>query len=831
MAKKSSIMKKINPLLRDANDLKLKKHYDDAVSKYREAVSYIRLKGKDLEDREAEVNRVTSLINKTFSTEIRDIISQAKQLVKDKKFDDARDQLKNAMNISENIEDSFLKSSEAKNINNTLDQTNIKELENQGNIKKDEGKFEEAIGIFDRAMTDVREKYSSSLGEVEISNIQNLINQTYSDKIKIVMDEASQLNQTGKTDDAIKTYENALDISENMFDSEMKYTEIAEIKSEINLIFSDQNKPNIEKGKQLLEQNSESEARTILTTALDIQKKMYESNLKISDLTKIGDLLNPILIKEIESVKDKGREIINQEDYEQSTKTVSDAVGFFQQALDITNEMANSQEKDDQLGQLTSLIDTTCLAGIKVRQERGIELISQKKFEDAVGEMYSALSIAKSMSPSENENKEIDKIKGLVNQVYIAQTNEVLEEGKVLLTQKKYDEARDVFNEAMKITNKMYVSEETEKEINIIKNYLYQAEMKQVVAEGFLSEEQQKFEKDLENLKEELDKSNLITDTDRRTIKIEEVKHLIDTTYSNQINLLIEQGNQCVEQNQFENGIEMINNALKLIDVIENNIIKDSNLSKIIGATTSYGNGLAGNNQFADAFEDFEKSLTIAEKITDKNIKNEEIIKIKEYYTLELNNKAQIDIETREFDNAIKSCEKSIELDSDFPPSYHNMGNAYHNKKDYDTAISNYKKAVELNPEYKEAWNDMGFSYELKSDFDNALNSLKTAIEVDRDYTMAYYNMGNVYKHRNELDNAIESYNKVVQLNPNNAKAWLFLASIYHEQKEYNNANQHLEKAIELDPVISKELSPQLKIFKDLNNTLDEKFAEMFKNK
>jgi len=764
MAKKSSIMKKVNPLLKDANELKLKKHYDEAISKYREAVSYIRLKGKDLEDREAEVNRVNSLINQTFSTEIRDVISQTKQLVKEKKFEDARDQLKNAMNISENIEDSFLKSSEAKNINNALNQANVKELENQGEIKRDEGNFEEAIKIFNRAMMDVREKYSSSLGEVEISNIQKLINQTYSDKIKIVMDEASQLKQGGKANDAIKTYESALGISDNMFDSEMKYTEIAELKNEINIIFSDQIKPNIEKGKQLLDQNNEAEARAILVTALDIQKKMYESNLQTNDLTKIGELLNPILIKEIESVTEKGRELTNQENYEQATKTVSDAVGFFRQGLDIANEMANSQEKDGQLEQLTSLIDNTCLAGIKVRNERAIDLISQKKFEDAVGEMYSALSIAKNMSPAENENEEIDKIKGLVNQVYIAQTNEVLEEGKELLTQKKYDDAREVFNEAMKITNKMYITEETEKEINLIKNYLYQAEMKQVVAEGFLSEEQQKFEKDLENLQEELDKANLITDTERKRIKIEEVKHLIDTTYSNQINLLVEQGDQCIEQDQFESAIEMIDNALKLIDVIENNIIRDSSMSKIIGATNSYGNDLAENTQFADALKKKKKALTIAEKISDKNIKNDEIIKIKEYYTLELNNKAEIDIETREFDNAIKSCEKSIELDSDFPLSYFNMGNAYHNKKDYDTAINNYKKAEELNPEYKEAWNGMGFSYELKSDYDNALNSLKTAIKIDANYAMAHYNMGNVYKHRNELDNAIESYKKVVEL-------------------------------------------------------------------
>ena len=70
-----------------------------------------------------------------------------------------------------------------------------------------------------------------------------------------------------------------------------------------------------------------------------------------------------------------------------------------------------------------------------------------------------------------------------------------------------------------------------------------------------------------------------------------------------------------------------------------------------------------------------------------------------------------------------------------------------------------------------------------------------------------------------------------MELNPNQAKAWLFLASIYHEQKEYNIAIQHLEKAVELESVISEELGTQVKTFNDLNNTLEEKFAEMFKNK
>ncbi len=831
MAKKSSIMKKLNPILKEADNLKKKKKYDDAVTKYREAISFIRLKGKDMENREVEVSNVISLLNQTLSAEIHDIITQANQLGWDKKFDEALNELNNALSKSDNIDDPNWKDTEKIKINKAIDQTNLKVLVDQGEKIKAEGKFDDAIEIFNKALNNANEIYTSEMENIEIRNIKNLINQTYSNKIKLMTDQGSLLKQNGEPDDAIKTYENAIEIAEKMFNSELKNTELYNIKNQINQIYSEKINPNIEKGKQLIEQNNKDEAVIVLKTALNIQNKMYDSDLKNNDLNKIGELINPILIERIETTKEKGLQLIKQEKYEESIATVTEAAKTFRESLDIADEMADSREKVEKIEQVTSLIDQTCLAGIKVREERGIQLIAQKKFEEAVGEMYSALSIAKNMVASEDENEEIEKIKSLVNHVYIAQTNEILEKGRDLLEQKKYEEARDIFNEAMGITNKMYLSEEMEREISTVKNLLYQAEMKQVVAEGYVSEEQQKFEEEIENLKKELDNANLITDAERRNKKISEVKHQIDTTYSNQINLSIEQGDQLAEQIKFDNAIEIIDNALRFIDLIENHIIKDNDLIKIIDSVAKYGNLLANKNQFEESFKDFEKALNVAEKISDKNTKKEEIIKIKGFYTQELNNKAQIDIEHGELDSAINCCKKGIELDDNFPVSYNNMGNAYINKQEYDSAIDFFKKAVKLDPEYKEAWNNMGFTYELKTDYDNALDSIQMAVEIDENYAIAWYNMGNVYKHRNESDQAIESYKKAIELKPDYARAWLFMANIYHEKKEYNIAIKHLEKAVELDPDISKEMSQHMKDFKELISLLQNKFSEMFKNK
>jgi len=831
MAKKSSIMKKLNPILKDANDLKNKRNYADAVTKYREAISFIRLKGKDMEDRELEVKNVIVLIDQTFSAEIGNHIIQAKQLIDEKNFEGAENQLKNAMNTIDKIEDSDLKAADKEKIDYEMNQTNLRKLINQGEIIKEEGKFEEAIKILRNALSKANKIYNSSQDNVEILSIKNLINQTFSDKIKIIMDEGQQLKQNNKPEDAIKIFEVAIETAEKMFDSELKTTEISNIEGEINQIYSDQIYPIIDEGKQLLEQGNKDRAIPVLKKALIIQNKMYISELTTNILNKIGVLLNPIFSEMIKSIKEKGLPLIKQENYEESISIVTDAVKIFGEALDLANQMADTEDKVEVLEDIQSLIDNTCSAGIKVREERGIRLIAQKNFEEAVGEMYSALSIAKNMSCAEEDNREIEKIKGLINQVYIAQANDVVEKGKVHLNQKQYDEAREIFNEAMSITNKMYLSEEMDKEISSIKNLLYQAEMKHVVAEGYVTEEQQKFEEEIGKLKEELEKANSITDAERRNKRIGEVKHLIDSTYSDQIHLLIEQANQLAEQDKFDNAIEMVDKGLKFIDVIENNIIKNNDLTEIIDTTINYATLLAEKNQFEESFRDFEKALEIAEKITDKNKTTEEVIKIKGFFTKELNNKAHIDIENGKNDSAMDYCNKAIELDKEFPISYYNLGNAHVNKKEYDTAIDYYTKAVELDSKYKEAWTNLGLAYELKEDYDNALKSIEEAVKIDDNYAFAWYNMGNIYKHRNELENAIESYKKATELEPEHAKSWLFLASIYHETKDYNIALEYLSKAIELDPAIAKKMSKPSKDFEKLITSISNKFTEIFKSK
>ncbi len=833
MVKTSSIWKKLRPIIKEGNELRNQKKYEEAIERYRRGIDFVKTNSKDPKQGEADIKTIVVKIDDTFSAQISDISEKTTILVQNKEFEDAITKLNEALILAEHIDDSNLKNSKIKNVNFLISQTKLNELIEQGDQLKQNRKFEEAINVYKEAMSVSNQIYGSKPDNKEITKIKNLINQTYSNKVKLVIEQGNKLKQEGKINEAINTYEDALSICKNMYDSDQKKTEITNVENHINQTCSEQIKPLVEKGKSLIEQSNIEEAITELKKALVITEKMHESDLRKEDLNKIGELINPIYADRIKPLKEKSMQLIQEENFEDSISKVNEAADNFKKALDIANEMAESEEKSEELSILSSFADQTYLAGIKSRENKSKQLVEQKEFEKAISELYSALSISKNMSSKELSDREVEKIKKSINQSYSAQIKDALKEGTILLTQKKYDKAREIFNDALSITNKMYLSEEMERQVGIIKNLIYQSEMKQVVADGYVSEEQKKYKENLEELKEKLNRATLIKNPEERAKKIDDIKHQIDNVYSDLIKLLLDQGNLLVDQNKYDGANEPIMNALNLALLIEYTVIRDSKLVDIINTILDYGHRLANEKNFENAFEYYEKGLSIAENINDKSIKSGQNTKVKQSYLKELNNKAKFDIERGDFDKASEICQKAIELDASFAESYYNLGNIYLNKEEgsYDSAIELYNKAVELDENYKEAWNNLGLVHEFKGSYDDALEYINKAIEVDPEYAMAWYRKGNVYKNKNELDNAIESYQKAIDLNPRYTKAWIFIGYSFHEKKDHNKAIECLKKASELDPSIAKEVNQFITKFENLVNLIQDKLSKMFENK
>ncbi|TFG07177.1 MAG: tetratricopeptide repeat protein [Promethearchaeota archaeon] len=776
--------KKLKSIQKEAYNLKNQKNYEDAVRKFREGITYLRLNIKEYDEREAEVDKIVEEIDRTYSKKLNDILNKVKELLDHKKFDDAHKMLKEATEVNENISNSELKNTNARLINFNESEVELRELIEQGIQLKSDNDFDKALIVFQKALDNAKDLYKKASEIKEINEIKNLINQTHLEKANSLIKKASDLKQSDEIDEAIKNYENAIESCEKMDDSLEKNNKISGIKTQINQIYAEKADPLIKKGDELIDLNVSERALSELKNAEEITNEMHDSELKNEMLNKIGRLMNPLLLKKTEPIKEKALEIIQQENYEESVNIVNEAAAEFKKALDLAHEMIDSEMKTKTINEISGLIDNVCTAGINVRKKKGQELKEDKKYIEAVSEMYSALSIAKNMACPEEDNKAIDDIKNFVNEIYSGQINEILEEGKELLEEKEYDKALKKFDNALSISNKMYVSEKMDQTVKKVNELLREAEIKKLISEGSLMVQQKEFSKELEALQKALEDADKITDLTRKRVKIREIKDAIDQVHSKEIKFLNEQALSLTDQDKFEDG-----------------------------------------------YVEFEKAIEIAKTIENEELQEEERRNIIKLYTEELNKEAKKNLKNKNFDKAIQSCKHAIDLDEDYPEPYYNMGNAYIGKKEYEQAIDFYKKAVNLAPKHINAWCDMGLAYELKNDLKKALESCNRALEINDEFSVGWYRIGNVYTHMNDVEKAIESYKKATEINPQLAKAWLFLGRLYIQKNEYHDGIEFIKKAIELNSEIKEEIKPDVDKFDELINSITEKLLQMFKNK
>ncbi|MHA2430791.1 MAG: hypothetical protein ACXACC_07135, partial [Promethearchaeota archaeon] len=559
MVKKSDL-KKLNTMMEQAEKLKTEKKYNKAVEKYLESIRYVEEKIREDADKKDEISNIKTLIDQIYAVEIIDILEKAKKLIDKKDFNDAFTTFDTAIRIAEKIEDLNLKNSELTDINALITHTKIEESIYQGEKLVQEEKYDNAVSYLRDTLDGAAEVYKTKPGHEIISRIKDIINQTYSKKINTLVEQGNQSKVLGNSDLAIKSYEDALKITEELFESNLKNTEITNLRNLVNQIYSNDIKPLVDKGKHFIEQKYFEDAVKEFETALDLAYKMYDSEQKQREINQINevaaDVLNPIYEERIKPILNKGKELTIKENYVEDIVIVSEALGFFEKALEIARRMADSTESRLKLREIEDLMNNTCKARIDLIKDNALRKTAQRDFDGAASELYGAISIAKRMPIPEEENQELKSLKGAVNNAYSSQIEDILREGRALLGQKDYDNALDTFNKALDITNKMYLTEAMEKEVNKIKSFIYQAELKHLVGRGDLVEEQKKFEKELEKLNKKMEYAKTIDDPERRFEEMNKLKKQIDEVHHSEIKLLIEQAEQLAEEHNFDESFE-----------------------------------------------------------------------------------------------------------------------------------------------------------------------------------------------------------------------------------------------------------------------------------
>ncbi len=144
-------------------------------------------------------------------------------------------------------------------------------------------------------------------------------------------------------------------------------------------------------------------------------------------------------------------------------------------------------------------------------------------------------------------------------------------------------------------------------------------------------------------------------------------------------------------------------------------------------------------------------------------------------------------------DEAVKQCERAIELNGELPPVKVTLGIIHSGTGLYDDAIADFKSALEAAPGTVDAYRGLAKAYEAKEMLEEAELTYQRAIEMKPDYWGGYNDLGVFYYRRSRYDEAIKQFRQVVELTPDNYRGYNNLGGISYLLERWVEAREIFE--------------------------------------
>ncbi|WP_449419612.1 tetratricopeptide repeat protein [Phormidium nigroviride] len=151
-------------------------------------------------------------------------------------------------------------------------------------------------------------------------------------------------------------------------------------------------------------------------------------------------------------------------------------------------------------------------------------------------------------------------------------------------------------------------------------------------------------------------------------------------------------------------------------------------------------------------------------------------------------------------EEAIASLDKAIEFKPDLHDAWYLRGLVLFKLGRIEEAIASYNKAIEIKPDYHDAWYFRGMALDDLGQFEEAIASYNKAIEIQPDYHEAWYLRGVARGNLGQFEEAIASYNKAIEFKPDLHDAWYNRGGALFNLRQFEEAIASYNKAIEIKP-------------------------------
>ncbi len=779
---KSSIIKKIEGLVKESEDFRKEEDFSRAISKIKQALDFVKLKAKESEERDEEVKKLTQTLDQIYAEQITYLTRSNIEIINKNDFDSALANLEEAKSLSYQIKDLDLQEIEKNKINDLTEEIGIRKTLSTGKSLVQSGEHEKALEIYKLALNEALKLYQSEENEfiIAIKSESDIVNSSFIDKQ--IGETHSILNQ-GENETAIEKLNKIVKQCEKFYDKSFRDEKIGQIQTDIDKIYISIIEELVNSANEFLRDKDYIKVSEVLNGALRKSESINNAEVKLQERQKITTLYDtevlPFYQEKLKPLIENGKRLKTDEKF-QTTRTMFDeAVNSFQEALKLASEMIEYDKKEQIITEIVELLDATCKDNIKPHTDESLRYVNEKNYDKAISELYSALSIAKSMACGEDDNEEIENIKDMINGVYLKEIEGIISEAGKLLEEKHYEEAIEKYNQGLSTTNKMYLSNEMEKEVSRIKELIYEVELEQIVDKGEVVDQENQYDQEIAKLKKSLERAKRIEDSKLKEEEILKIKTSIDQVHSTEIELYLEQCNDKVEHNKFDEGYDLILKAYNIVELMESPLLYHKEKEKVLYELINLATALYNRKKY-------KKSIEVTSKI--------------------------------------------IEINDEFVEAYYKTGLNFLYLKDFEKAIDYFKMTVDIDSNHAEAWNYLGYSYNKLEDQKSAIDSYSKALEINPKFPMALYNMANIYFSKAEYLKSIKYYERVVETESGFAEAWFFMGSAYIFNNNYNVGINYIEKTIELKKELGKEISSLIDKFKEvqssIKDTINKKFEE-----
>ena len=117
-----------------------------------------------------------------------------------------------------------------------------------------------------------------------------------------------------------------------------------------------------------------------------------------------------------------------------------------------------------------------------------------------------------------------------------------------------------------------------------------------------------------------------------------------------------------------------------------------------------------------------------------------------------------------------------------------------------EEAIAHYQQALALNPNYAEVHNNLGAAFWQLGNAEAAIPAYREAVRLKPDYSDAYHNLGIALRHQKQTVEAIAAYRNAIALKPNYADAHTNMGLALREIGQLDEAIAHYQKSLEIRP-------------------------------